>query len=66
MTEVYLLTQEQADSIRGVEFIPDNLFNPIQDADGNWIITEEEVTQTFIDWVKILPKIEYNPIIYLG
>jgi len=63
MTEVYLLTPEQADSIRGIEFMPDNLFNPIQDADGNWIISQEEVNQTTIEWVKILPKIEYNPIV---
>jgi len=64
MIQVYLLTQEQADSIRDVEFIPDNLFNPILDADGNWIITEEEVSQTSIEWVKELPKIEYKPITF--
>ena len=63
MIEVYLLTQEQADSLIGVEFVPDNIFNPIQDADGNWIISKEEVNQTTIEWVKELPQIEYNPII---
>jgi hypothetical protein len=62
--QVYLLTQEQADSLKGVEFIPDNYFNPIQDADGNWIISIEEVNQCSIEWVKILPTIEYNPVIY--
>jgi hypothetical protein len=61
--QVYLLTNEQADSIRGVEFIPDNIFNPIQDADGNWIISIEEVNQCSIEWVKLLPPIDYNPII---
>lgn len=61
--EVHLLTQEQADSIRGVEFIPDNYFNPIIDADGNWIISIEEVDQCSIDWVKALPLIFYKPII---
>ena len=60
---VYLLTNEQADSIRGVEFILDNLFNPILDADGNYIISQEEVNQTTIEWVKELPQIEYNPIV---
>lgn len=60
---VYLLTPEQADSIRGVEFMPDNLFNPILDANGNWVITEEEVSQTSIEWVKDLPQIEYEPVI---
>jgi hypothetical protein len=61
---VYLLTPDQADLIRGVEFMPDNFFNPIQDANGNWIITEEEVSQTSIEWVKDLPQIQYEPIIY--
>jgi hypothetical protein len=58
---VYQLTPEQADSIRGVEFVPDNIFNPIQDANDTWIITEEEVSQCSIDWVKELPKIEFIP-----
>jgi hypothetical protein len=61
--QVYLLTSEQADSIRGVEFKPDNIFNPIVDADGNIIISQEEVIQSDIYWVKELPIIEYNPYI---
>jgi hypothetical protein len=36
-------------------------FNPIQDANGNWIISVEEVSTSTIDWVKELPSIEYNP-----
>ena len=64
MIEVYLLTEEQAQSLIGVEYIPDNFFNPIQDANGNWIISQEEVQQCNIRWVKQLTTIEYNPIIY--
>jgi hypothetical protein len=59
---VYLLTYEGAESLIGVQFIPDNYFNPIKDADGNYIISIEEVDQCSIDWVKNLPLIEYNPI----
>ena len=62
MIQVHLLTEEQAQSIAGTEFMPDSYFNPIQDADGNWIISVEEVNQCSIDWVKALPLIEYNPI----
>ena len=62
MIQVHLLTTEQADSLIGVEFISDNYFNPIQDSDGNWIISIEEVNQCSIDWVKSLPLIEYKPI----
>jgi hypothetical protein len=60
---VALLTQEQADSLRGVEVVAGNYFNPLQDADGNWIISVEEVEKCTIQWVKELPLIEYKPII---
>jgi hypothetical protein len=63
MKQVYQLTTEQADSLIGVEFVPDNYFNPIQDADGNWIISIEEVNQCSIEWVKLLLPIDYNPVI---
>ena len=58
--KVHLLKEEQAGLLNGVEFIPYNYFNPIQDADGNWIISIEEVEQCSIDWVKELPLINYN------
>jgi hypothetical protein len=60
---VALLTHDQADSLRGVEFVVGNYFNPIQDADGAWIISVEEVEQSNIQWVKQLPLIEYKQII---
>jgi len=63
MIQVHLLTEEQAQSIAGTEFMPDSYFNPIQDANGNWIISVEEVTQCSIDWVKELSLIDYNPIV---
>lgn len=61
MTIVYMLTEEQANHLKGVEYTTDMTFNPIQDANGNWIISNEEVSTTTIDWVKELPAIEYNP-----
>ncbi len=63
MIQVYQLTYEQAQSLIGVEFMPDNYFNPIEDADGNYVISIEEAEQTSIEWVKSLPLIEYKPII---
>jgi hypothetical protein len=62
MIQVALLTEEQANSLIGVEVITDNYFNPIQDANGNWIISLEEVNQCSIGWVKELPLIEYVPV----
>lgn len=60
--KVYLLTEEQAALLIGLEFIPDNYFNPIKDANNNFIISIQEVEQCSIEWVKELPLIEYNPI----
>jgi hypothetical protein len=56
---VYQLTPEQAEQLRGVEYVSDVTFNPIEDANGTWIISSEEVISTTIDWVKQLPAIEY-------
>ena len=61
MITVYMLTEEQATQLKGVEYTTDMTFNPIQDASGNWIISVEEVSTSTIDWVKELPAIEYNP-----
>lgn len=62
---VYLLTESQKNKLIGIEFIPDNFYNPIQDIDKNWIISDQEVEQTTNEnylWVKDLPQIEYKPI----
>jgi hypothetical protein len=62
---VYLLTEKEKNKLLGVEFIPDNLYNPIQDIDKNWIISAQEVEQTTNEnylWVKDLPQIKYKPI----
>jgi hypothetical protein len=61
MITVYQLTPEQAEQLIGVQYVADMTFNPIEDANGNWIISGEEVSSTTIDWVKELPAIEYVP-----
>lgn len=60
--KVYLLTEEQAQLLIGLEFIPDNYFNPIKDANNNFIISVEEVAQCSIEWIKNLELIDYLPI----
>ena len=62
--KVLLLTQEQKESIVGQQFAPDSFFNPIQDADNNWVISTQEgqfETNPEFDWVKDLPEIDYVP-----
>lgn len=63
-TQVALLTEIQKDEIIGQLYAEDSYFNPIQDADDNWIISTQEqefcVVPEF-QWVKNLPLIPYNP-----
>lgn len=64
---VRLLTIEQRNLLAGKSFNYSSKFNPIQDADGNWIISEEEVRQNIYskyDWIKELPVIEFKPVEY--
>jgi len=61
---VYKLTQEQKEYLEGKCYFNGTFFNPIQDANDNWIISEEEVNLTTYEdilWVKDLPQIEYEP-----
>ena len=64
MILVGLLTLDQYDQIVGQMFDVDSFFNPIQDANDDWIISEEEInfcTNPEFFWVKNLPLIEYLP-----
>ena len=64
MIYVYLLTDLQKDELINQLYDPDSYFNPIQDANDNWIISIEEVDQCVnleLLWVKNLPLIEYIP-----
>lgn len=61
---VGLLTPEQKDQIIGQLYAEDSYFNPIQDANDNWIISVEEIQFCTIEqfmWVKQLELIEYMP-----
>lgn len=60
---VYLLTEEEKESLEGKCYYNGTFFNPIKDADDNWVITQEEVSLAAYEdilWVKDLPSIEYK------
>jgi len=64
MIQVGLLTEVQKDELQGQLYAPDSYFNPIQDVNDNWIISQEEMQQNVnpsFDWVKDLPLIPYEP-----
>jgi hypothetical protein len=62
---VGLLTEEQKNLLIGVLYCSDSYFNPILDANNNWVISREEmefcVNPDYL-WVKDLDIIEYSPI----
>lgn len=64
MIQVGLLTEVQKNELIGQWYDEDSYFNPIQDADDNWIISVEEIDQCInpdLMWVKNLFLIKYKP-----
>jgi len=64
MRQVVLLTQEQKDQIQGQKFAIDSYFLPIEDIDGNWIVStieQENCIHPDFQWIKKCPRIEYKP-----
>lgn len=61
---IAIVTQAQKELIVGKQFRLGSFFNPIQDINDIWIISEEEVTgcanPEFL-WVNDLPLTEYLP-----
>jgi hypothetical protein len=65
--KVRQLTEEQKNLLEGKMYDGVQFFNPTQDADGNWFISNEEVAQAtneeFTSWINGLTEIDYNPVI---
>ena len=64
MIQVGLLTELQKDELIGVLYAPDSYFNPIQDNNDNWVISQEEMYNNeneLVAWVKDLPLIDFEP-----
>jgi hypothetical protein len=65
--KVRQLTIEQKDALIGQTYDGVQYFNPTQDADGNWFISNEEVAQAtneeFTSWINGLTEIDYNPVV---
>jgi hypothetical protein len=62
--EVVKITQEQKDQIESQKFAVDSYFLPIEDADGNWIVSTIEQDLCIhpdFQWIKKCPRIEYKP-----
>jgi hypothetical protein len=65
---VYKLTIEQKNQLVGQKWDAETYFNPVEDADGNWFITEQQINgrtheNGAFEWIHNLPLIPYNPLI---
>jgi len=61
-----ILTKQQFQLIAGQEYAKDSFFNPVLDADGDIVISEEEVEQCAnpdFQFVKDLPFKEFNTVV---
>jgi hypothetical protein len=59
-----ILTEEQKDSLIGVQYIQDVYYNPVLNIDGLWCLSVEEIDNTTDEeylWVKSLSLIPYFP-----
>lgn len=56
------ITQKQAEELTGVQFVPDNYFNPIQDKHGNWIISLQELVYCSLEFANSVELITFEPI----
>ena len=61
---MYLLTTEQKNLLVGQFFAPASMFNPVQDINGDWFISSQEVNLCInpdFQWVKNLTQMTYIP-----
>jgi hypothetical protein len=61
---VGLLSEVQKDELVGQLYAPDSYFNPIQDANDNWIISIEEIENNVnpsFEWLQDLEMIIFIP-----
>ena len=64
MIEIGLLTEEQKDILIGKQYLDGVYYNPVQDNEGNWIISIEEIDNTTDEnylWIKDISLIPFNP-----
>lgn len=62
MKKVRLLTIQEKDNLIGQLYCASSYFNPLQDCNDNWFISNEEVNECIypqFSWINNLPEIDY-------
>ena len=55
------LTTQQKDLLIGQKFDDSSYFNPIQDINDNWFISEIEQQHSSLEWLKALSTSTFTP-----
>ena len=58
---IAIITLEQVEILSNLTYNDGVKFNPIQDLNDNWIVSEDEINQSNLQWLKDLPLTEYEP-----
>ena len=58
---IAIITELQKNILVGQTYDGTCYFNPIQDLNDNWVISEQEVNASSLQWVKDLTLSEYFP-----
>ena len=61
---IAILTIEEKDLLVGQQYTTDSFFNPVQDFDNNWVISQEEIQQNTnedFSWLADLKLTQYKP-----
>ena len=61
---IAILTIEQKDLLIGQQYATDSFFNPVQDFNNNWVISQEEIqqnTNSNFSWLADLELTQYKP-----
>jgi len=61
MCRVAIISLEQKITLTGLNYSENCFFNPIQDADNNWVVSSEEIEACGILWLKELPLVDFTP-----
>lgn len=60
--KVAIITVEEKDTLVGQKYNSVSYWNPVQDCNSNWVISEEEIEQNIypqFDWTSSLPLIDW-------
>lgn len=57
---IAIITEEQKNTLINLTYDDVSFFNPIQDVNNNWVISQEEIELSNLQWLKALPLVNFD------